>query len=71
MKKSVPNFLTVFEAKLDTLKEHIKSEYNKNKKERSTAKLKSLVREARQLRNSIREAREEHSIKCPHCGKAI
>lgn len=71
MKKSVPNFLTVFESKLDTLKKHIKDEYDKDRKDRSNHKLKSLVKEAKQLRNAIKEAREEHSIRCPHCGKSI
>lgn len=69
MKKSVPNFLTVFESKLQTLKKHIQAEYEK--KDRSKAKIKYLVKEAKQLRNAIKAAREEHSIKCPHCGKAI
>ena len=68
---TVPNFLEVFEGRINNLLKHNKAEYDKPKKERSRTKLKKFVGEARAMRAAVREAKQEHSIKCPHCGKKL
>jgi hypothetical protein len=71
MKKTVPNYLHVFEGRIDSLRRRIKSQYSLPKKDRSKAELKAAVREARSLRDAVREAKDEHAANCPHCGKKI
>jgi hypothetical protein len=70
-KKSVPNYLVVFESRLNDLKKRIQREIDKPKKDRERHHLKRMVHEANSLKKAVREAREEHAMKCPHCGKRI
>lgn len=71
MKKSVPNYLEVFDGRLKELKKKINKEYDKPKKDRTKHKLKAFLKEAKNLKNMLKSAKEEHSIKCPHCGKTL
>ena len=71
MKKTVPNYLEVFEGRLKELIKKIKREYEKSKKDRSTHNLKAYIKEAKKLKSMLKEAREDHSVKCPHCGKKL
>jgi hypothetical protein len=71
MAKSIPNYLDVFQNRLERLRTKIKEEYHKPKRERSKHNLKKFVREARELRDCIVEVREDHALKCPHCHKKI
>lgn len=68
---TVPNFLEVFEGRIKNLLKHIKAEYDKPKKDRSRAKLKKFIGEARAMRAAVQEAKQEHTPKCPHCGKKL
>jgi hypothetical protein len=70
-KKSIPNYLYVFQSRLDLLKSKIKKELEKPKKERTKGHLKIFLREARHLRNIVRDVSNEHAKLCPHCGKKI
>jgi hypothetical protein len=71
MKKSLPNFLHVFEHRLNELRKRIQKEMKLPKKERSRHTLKKVVTEARKLRNKIKDVRDEHAKHCPHCGGRI
>ena len=71
MKKSVPNYIEVFDGRLKELKRKIKKEYDKPKKDRSKHKIKAYVKEAKSLKRMLKDAKEDHSIKCPHCGKTL
>lgn len=71
MKKTVPNYLEVFDGRLKELKKKIKKEYDKPKKDRSKSRLKAYVTEAKSLKHMLKDAKEDHAFKCPHCGKKI
>jgi hypothetical protein len=71
MKKSLPNYLHVFEHRLNNLRKQIMKEMELPKKERSRHSLKKIVAEARSLRNKLIEIRDEHAKQCPHCGGKI
>jgi len=71
MKNTIPNYLQVFERKLDDLKKRIRHEISKPKKERSKHKLKLLLGDAKGLKKALKEVREDHKARCPHCHKDI
>lgn len=71
MKKTIPNYLHVFEMRLVDLRKRISAEYKKPKKEREKHTLKSIIKEIRHFEDILKEAKEEHSKKCPHCGEKI
>ena len=49
----------------------IEKEYDKPKKDRSKHRIKAYVMEAKSLKRMLKEAKRDHSIKCPHCGKVL
>lgn len=53
------------------LKTRIDSELKKPKSDRKKSFLKSLLKEAKSLRRTIKEIKRDHSKKCPHCGKDL
>lgn len=62
-------FLEVFEQKLKKLIKKIELELEKPKKERNKSFLKTAVREARTLKNLVKECRKQKGIGCcPKCG---
>lgn len=67
MTKPIPNFLSVFEHKLERLKNNIKKEIEKPKKERSKKALKDLVMEAKDLKRLIKQIKGDSVSLCPHC----
>jgi len=69
--KSIPNYLDVFDKRLHHIRDRLKHELAKNKKDRSKHTLKVLLKEHRSLKKSVREAQREHRNSCPHCGKPI
>lgn len=71
MSKAIPNYLTVFERKLEDLKKKIDREIKKPKKERSKESLKRFLDDARRLKKSIKSIKEDHAKYCPHCGKEV
>jgi molecular chaperone GrpE (heat shock protein) len=70
-KKSIPNYLQIFDKKLDALKERIKREIEKPKKERNKESLKHFLADAKSLRKVLKQAKHENAVKCPHCDKCI
>jgi len=70
-KQLITGFITVFQGKLDKLIKRIQDEYKKPKSERNKNNLKSLAREAKDLRKLIKKAREQQGVQsacCPKCG---
>ena len=57
-------FAGVFEQRLNTLKRTIKKEYESTKNEQRKTRLKKLIKEAKEMRDLVRELKP----KCPHCG---
>lgn len=69
--KFVPNYISVFDKKIEDLKKKIKKELDKPKKDRNKDALHSLIADTKKLQKKIREVKEYTSLKCPHCGKKI
>lgn len=65
--KPIPNYLSVFDRKLDDLRKKIKVELSKPKKERSKHDLKRLLKSAQKLKKVIKEAKKVTAKRCPHC----
>lgn len=70
-KRSIPNFLDVFQKRVDHARSKIKEELAKDKSQRDRKLLKDLLHDIKGLRKSIREARNEHAARCPHCGESL
>ena len=70
-KKSIPNFLDVFEKRVDTARRRIKEELDKDKSQRDRILLKELLHDIKGLRRAIKSARNEHAARCPHCGELL
>lgn len=66
--KPIPNYLSVFDRKLDDLRKKIETELLKPKKDRSKHDLKSLLKSAQKLKKVIKDAKKSTAKKCPHCG---
>jgi len=64
---TITAFAGVFEQRLNTLKRDLKKELSKAKTDRQKTRLKSLLKEAKELRDLVRKLKP----KCPHCGKMI
>lgn len=69
--KPLTTYLSVFEGRLHKIKEDIKKEISKPKKERSKHFLKELVVESKKLKRLVRDMKEETQKQCPHCGGVI
>lgn len=69
--KYLPNFISMFEQKLNDMRKKIDKELKKPKKERDVDVLKSLVKQANELKKRVRVAKKETATKCPHCGKEL
>lgn len=67
MSKKISAFAGVFEQRLNLLKRDLKKELSKAKGDRQKERLSKLIKEAKDLRNTIREIKP----KCPHCGGEI
>lgn len=65
--KQITAFAGVFEQRLERLKNDLKKELSKAKNERQTERLKHLIKEAKELRNLVRELKPS----CPHCGQPL
>jgi hypothetical protein len=64
---TITAFAGVFEQRLNTLKRDLKKELSKAKTDRQKARLKSILKEAKGLRDLVRELKP----KCPHCGETL
>jgi hypothetical protein len=62
-------FASVFQQKLDKLIDRIKTEYKKPKAERDKASLKRMAKEAKELRDLLKECNVTmKEVECPKCG---
>jgi hypothetical protein len=71
MNKVLTTYLSVFEGRLTKIKEDIKKEISKPKKDRSKHFLKDLVVESKKLKRLVRDMKQESQKLCPHCGEII
>ena len=60
MSKSIPNYLDVFDKRLHHIRDRLKHELEKHKKDRSKHTLKHLLKEHRSLKRALRAAQAEH-----------
>jgi len=67
MGKKITAFVGVFEQRLNALRKDLKKELDKAKSDRQKERLRSLLKEAKELRDLVKELKP----KCPHCGKEI
>lgn len=67
LEKKITAFVGVFEQRLNQLKRDLQKELAKAKSDRRKGRLKSLIKEAKELRDLVRELKP----KCPHCGKEL
>lgn len=68
-KYKVSAFVGVFEDKLERIRTRLKAELAKPKGDRHKAELKRILKEAKDLRNMVRDIKKDHSleIECPQC----
>lgn len=59
-------FISVFQVRVDKLKESIKEELKKTKSERRRDALKAWISDIKRLQKVIDEAKRNNT--CPHCG---
>ena len=59
-------FISVFQVRVDKLKDSIKEELKKTKSERRRDALKSWIGDIKRLQKVIDEAKRNNT--CPHCG---
>lgn len=71
MNKVLTTYLSVFEGRLTKIKEDIKKEISKPKKDRSKHFLKDLVVESKKLKRLVLDMKQESQKTCPHCGEII
>ncbi len=71
MNKVLTTYLSVFEGRLTKIKEDIKKEISKPKKDRSKHFLKDQVVESKKLKRLVRDMKQESQKLCPHCGEII
>ena len=65
-------FLEVFEQKLKKLTKKIELELNKPKKDRNKSFLKNIIKEAKTLKDIVKDCRKQNGISCcPNCGHNI
>lgn len=70
-KRSIPNFLDVFQKRVDRARDRVKEELEKEKSQRDRKLLKEVLKDVKDIRRAIKSAREEHAVRCPHCGHKL
>ena len=69
--KSIPNYLHVFEQRLNSIKSKLKHQLGLPKEKREKKVLKALLKEANKFKVLVREVKDEHAATCPHCNRKI
>ena len=67
----ITSFIPVFEERLQKLKNTLKSELQRAKSERRKDVMKRLVKDAKSLQKTIKDAKKHNAKTCPHCGEEI
>ena len=65
--KSLAGFLEVFEGRLNKMRATLKTEFDKNKSDRCRTTIKRLTSDAKKLKKTLKQVKEEHKKTCPHC----
>ena len=67
----ITSFIPVFQERLDKLKNTLKNELQLAKSERRKDVMKKLVKDAKSLQKTIKDAKKYNAKTCPHCGGEI
>ena len=67
----ITSFIPVFEERLSKLKNTLKIELERAKSERRKDVMKRLVKYAKELQKTIKDAKKHNAKTCPHCGGEI
>ena len=67
----ITGFIPVFEQRLEKLKNTLKNELQLAKSERRKDVMKRLVKDAKSLQKTIKDAKKHNAKTCPHCGGEI
>ena len=67
----ITGFIPVFEERLQNLKKSLKNELQRAKSERRKDVMKKLVKDAKSLQKTIKDAKKYNAKTCPHCGGEI
>lgn len=70
-KKSIPNYLTIFEKRIADQVSRIKEELKKPKNVRNKRLMRHLLHDIKKVKKAVELVKEDHAIKCPHCHKRI
>jgi len=71
MSVMLTTYLSVFEGRLSKIREDIKKQISKPKKERSKVFLKDLLSESKKLKKLVKEMKSQSNKLCPQCGGVI
>ena len=67
----ITSFIPVFEERLSKIKNTLRIELERAKSERRKDVMKRLVKYAKSLQKTIKEAKKHNAKTCPHCGGEI
>ena len=67
----ITSFIPVFEERLSKLKNTLRIELERAKSERRKDVMKTLVKDAKKLQKTIKDAKKHNAKTCPHCGGEI
>ena len=67
----ITSFIPILEDKLTKIKKTLKSELQLAKSERRKDVMKRLVKAAKSLEKTIKDAKKHNAKTCPHCGGEI
>ena len=69
--KLIPNYLDVFQKRVDQTREKIRQELKKEKSHRDRRLLKELLQDIKGIRKTIKHAQDQHAKTCPNCGHRL
>ena len=67
----ITSFIPILEDKLTKIKKTLKNEVQLSKSERRKDVMKRLVKDAKSLQKTIKDAKKYNAKTCPHCGGEI
>ena len=67
----ITSFIPILEDKLTKIKKTLKNELQLAKSERRKELMKRLVKDAKSLQKTIKDAKKHNAKTCPHCGGEI
>lgn len=70
-KRIIPNYLDVFQKRVDKARDRVKEELAKDKEQRDRKLLKELLKDVKGIRRAIKQAKQEHAARCPNCGHIL